>query len=820
MPLAGHFDEMCAQAGELRAPWEYLMRSLEELGRDEFSERHDQVARLLYENGVTYNVYDDPQRGERLWPLDPIPVLFSSSEWSQVEQGLSQRAELFSLLLADLYGERRLLRRGVLPPELVFSHPGFLLPCAGEQALSRGGLPLYAADLGRGPDGQFQVIGDRTQSPSGMGYALENRTVLSRIFPSLYRDSHVHRLALFFRGLRGCLARLAPPRAEAPRIVLLTPGPENETYFEHAFLATYLGYALVQGHDLLVYDDAVWLKTMDGHKRVDVILRRVDDAYCDPLELRPDSVLGTPGLLQAARLGNVAIANSLGSSVLENPGLMPFLPALCRELLQEDLKLGSVPTWWCGRTIDRSYVLERLSNLVVKPIVPHASAVTAFGPLLSAAERQAVAERILAQPYLYVGQEQVLLSTAPAATDTGLEPRSMVVRGFVANGEHGPIVMPGGLCRVAPSADSLLVSNQRGGVSKDVWVLASEPERQISLLTKPSGAVELRRDGDEVPGRVADDLFWLGRYAERTESSARLLREVVLRALSSERIAQDDSMPLLLRAVTIMTATYPGFLPADGSSAPPLDSELVSVIYDRHRSGSVRHDIEAMVRSARSLRDRLSGDASRVVAALKRDGLRGHDLGAGLESLQRVVILLAAFAGLCRESMTRGQGWTFLEIGRTLERGVRTSALLRAVAVPAATGGYAAYEALLAVAHSLKTYRRRYRSQAQPAAVLDLLLLDESNPRSVAHQLARLQELVASLDGDAAPRSSAAARLALEACTLVRLADLDVLMASESSRALDEMLARIGELMAALSDELTRRFFAGMEAPQQLVRVA
>ena len=825
-PVAELYDEMCLATGALRPQWEYLIRSLEALGAEEFQRRWLDVRRLLHENGVTYNVYADAQATERLWPLDPIPVLFSSTEWSSIEQGLIQRAELLDLLLADLYGPQKLIHRGTLPPELIYAHPGFLRPCWGVPPVGRHHLPLYAADLARARDGIIRVIGDRTQAPSGAGYALENRTVLSRVLPSLYRDSHVHRLALFFRALRTTLHDLDPRHQDNPRIVLLTPGPDNETYFEHAFLANYLGYPLVEGSDLVVRDGRVWLNALDGLKAVDVILRRVDSGYCDPLELRADSLLGTPGLLQAARLGHVAIANPLGSSVLENPGLMAFLPALARELLDEDLKIPSVSTWWCGDREQRQFVLEHLERLVIKPIVPHPSTSTVFGAALSTQERWALAERIRAHPYLFVGQEHLALSTAPVVADGHLEPRPMVLRSFAVAREEGYVVMPGGLSRVAPTTDTWVVSNQLGGVSKDAWVLASEPERQVSLLVPTHHAVALTREGDDVPGRVADDLFWLGRYTERTEGNARLLREVLLRLLGSERAPHDESLPLLLRAVTQQTATFPGFVDEQASErlqAP--ERELLSVILDRRRAGSLRYNIDHLVRVGRSVRDRLSSDSSRVISGLNREFLRPCDLPAALEALQRLITLLAAFAGLSAESMSRGQGWRFLEIGRHLERAVHTVTLLQSVFVAAASSTSSVWEALLAVGHSVKTYRRRYRSQVQPGAVLDLLLLDETNPRSVGYQLLQLEELVAALGSDAAPRRSAADRLTLAALTQVRLFDVAALPSpsAESSAdgpgALDALLDQLASLLAQLSDELTRRYFSHAEPPHQLVRL-
>jgi uncharacterized circularly permuted ATP-grasp superfamily protein/uncharacterized alpha-E superfamily protein len=811
-PLADRYDEMCAADGDLRPHWTYLVRALEALGGGEFNARCEEARRLLHESGVTYNVYGDQQRTDRLWPLDPLPLLLTSAEWSRIEQGVSQRADLLAALLADLYGPRTVVRRGLLPVELVLSHPGFLRPCVGVRP-PRHPLPLYAVDLARTADGTVVAIGDRTQAPSGSGYAIENRIILSRVLPSIYRDSEVHRLALFFRALRAALGNLDPRGQDDPRVVLLTPGPENETYFEHAYLAAYLGYALVQGSDLLVRDDRVWLKTLDGLKPVDVILRRVDDAYCDPLELRADSLLGTPGLLQAARLGNVAIANPLGAGVLENPALMAFLPGIARALLGEDLAMASVPTWWCGDASARSYVLEHLDRLVVKPIHPHSSASTAFGFELSTQERWALAERIRNDPRRYAAQEHVALSTAPALTSAGIEPRPTVLRSFAVAGQGGWAVMPGALCRVAPHPDVEVVSNQFGGVSKDVWVLASEPERQVSLLVAPAAAAALAADSDDVPARVADDLFWLGRYAERTDGAARLLREISLRALGSEGLLHDDALPHLLRALTAVTATCSGVA---GGDAPPLEGELIALLHDRRRPGTLRYDIDAVVRVGRSVRDRLSSDTVRVINSLDRELSRPSDLGAAYESLQRVIFLLAAFAGLCSDSMARGQGWRFLEVGRHLERAVHTVGLLRALFLSAARdGSVAALEALLAVAHSSKSYRRRYRSRMHLGAVLDLLLTDESNPRAAAHQLQRLQTLIAELQGSGVSGRAPAARLALDALSRVRLCRTD----PADVDALEPLLAEVSARLAELSDEITRSYFGQAEPPHQLVRI-
>ncbi len=823
--LPSSYDEMRETTGALRPHWEYVGRSLETLGQQELLQREQEARRLLQENGVTYNVYDDSQGMPRLWELDLVPALVTSQEWNTVERGLMQRAELLNLILADLYDRRTLIARGLLPPEVVYAHPGFLLPCVGVRAAGNSYLPLYASDIARAPDGGIWVIGDRAQAPSGSGYALENRIVLSRVLPSLYRDSHVHSVALFFRALRATLSALAPQRRDNPRIVLLTPGPGNETYFEHAYLANYLGFSLVQGGDLAVRDGKVWLNTVDGLQPVDVILRRVDDTFCDPLELRADSLLGAPGLLQAARLGNVAIVNPLGSGVLENPALSAFLPTLARQLLGEDLQLPSVATWWCGAEKEREYVLSHLEHLVVKPIFPHPSTATVFGAALSTTERQELAERIRSQPHLFVGQEQIALSTAPVLTRDGLEPRPMVLRSFLVARDGSYVVMPGGLTRVSPSPDSWVVSNQRGGVSKDTWVLASEPERAVSLSGSPAHAVDVSRSGGEVPGRVADNLFWLGRYAERAEGTARLLRTVLMRLVEADPLREELGFPMLLHLVTQLTTTYPGFVgeeAAERLAAP--EEEMFDVIGNGQRPGSLQFTLNGMALAARSVRDRLSDDCWRMVNNSQHVLEPPLNPSTAIAGLEQLIFGLAAFTGLSTENMSRGYGWRFLDMGRRLERAVFSCGLLR-MGRDAVNGSSAAlWDVLLTITDTLVTYRRRYRSHIQEIPVLDLLLLDEGTPRSIAYQYARLQEHVTALPAKPRlPQRSAGERLVLEALTMLRLVDLPRLVngsrGQDANGEFDQLLVRVGELLHAFSDAITVSYFRQTDLPQQLVDI-
>jgi len=822
---AGSYDEMYSAAGTLRPHWEYLTRALETLGSQELLHREQEAKRLLRENGVTYNVYNDPQGMSRLWELDIVPLLVTSQEWSVIEQGLSQRAELLNLILADLYGPRTLIAKGLLPPEVVYAHPGFLLPCVNVRPAGNCYLPLYAADLSRAPDGGMWVIGDRAQAPSGSGYALENRIVLSRIFPSLYRDSHVHRVALFFRALRSTLHALAPRQQDNPRIVLLTPGPGNETYFEHSYLADYLGFMLVQGGDLTVRDGKVWLSTVDGLQLVDVILRRVDDTFCDPLELRQDSLLGTPGLLQAVRLGHVAVVNPLGSGILENPALMAFLPVLSRQLLGEELRLPSVATWWCGGEKERTYVLAHLDRLVIKPIFPHPNSATVFGSTLTRVERQALAEQIRAQPHLFVGQEQVALSTTPVFTGTGLTPRPMVMRSFLVARDASYVVMPGGLTRVSPGPDTWIVSNQRGGISKDTWVLASEPERAVSLRSPHLRSIDVIRSGGEIPGRVADNLFWLGRYAERAEGTARLLRTVLVRLVEMGEVQADPGMPPLLRAVTHLTTTYPGFC-GEGAvkrlAAP--EAELLDVLCNVQRPGGLQFTLNALTLAARSVRDRLSDDGWRVLNGLPHLLESVTQLEEALSGVDQVIFGLAAYTGISTERMSRGSGWRFLDSGRRMERAVFGCGLLRTLGVPADETFPMLWEALLTVTENIATYRRRYHSQFEAAPVLDLLLFDESTPRSIAYQFVRLQEHMAGLPKKVAPpHRSTEERLVLEGLTALRLMDLDRLLLVPDGKTehgeLEQLLSRLGFLLHALSETMTNTYFRQTDLPQQLVDI-
>jgi len=582
------------------------------------------MMRFLTEKGVTYNIYGDPSGMNRPWNLDIIPFLVSKEEWAAIEAGLVQRANLFDLILKDIYGEQRLIKDGILPMEIIYNHRGFLRECCGIKLPGKHNLVMFAADMARSNDGKIWILNDRTQAPSGSGYALENRLAMARIVPELFNGLKVRRLSPYYNALRTSLTEIAPFQKQQPRIVILTPGPSNETYFEHSFLSSHLGFTLVQGDDLMVKDNFVWLKTLGGLEKVDVILRRVDDVYCDPLELKEDSQLGVPGLLQAVRSGNVSIANPLGSSVIENPGLMPFLPAISRYLLSENLKLPTIASWWCGQRKELKYVLDNLSSLVIKRIYRESFTRTSVdATLLSKEELHELRLRIEAQPHLYVGQEKVNFSTTPALVNGKLEPCNALFRSFTVSNNGNYTAMEGGLTRTSLDKNNIIISNQLGGFSKDTWILSGDESSSLSIKKEQEyvHAQTHAYKSDILPSRTAENLFWVGRYAERVLGNARFQRTVMQFVEEANKAFIDNDLNLkqsLLRSLTLYTHTYPGFTGA-GSEKKLVEpwKELGDLLFDDNRVGSLSYNITSFSRAVHAVRDHWSTDTWRVLREME-----------------------------------------------------------------------------------------------------------------------------------------------------------------------------------------------------------
>ncbi|TVP46187.1 MAG: hypothetical protein EA345_13185 [Halomonas sp.] len=767
----GTFDAMIDGQGQLRPGWQSLLGSLEGLGPEGRWQQHEEIQRLLTENGVIFNMHDETQG--RSWRLDPLPWVIDQAQWQVLEAGLTQRSRLLTALYNDIYGSRTLFEAGLLPTQALLASPHFLLPCHRSLPNDRSPINFHGVDVIQDTQGKWRVMTDRLQAPSGTGFALENRILMARALPDMYRNAPLKRLAGFLDLHHRTLIAMAYQRRDNPTLILLTPGPGSPRYFEHAYLANYLNIALVEGQDLVVRDTQVWLRTLGGLQPVDVVLRHCDDAYCDPLELRGDSQLGIPGLLQAMRAGGVALSNALGVGILETPLLTDYLPALCEHLLGEPLLLSNA---------------DATTQAATAPI---------FDSHLQRLEPTTLNLRCF-------------VTRTPASAKAK------------SNAASEYQVMPGGLAWVgepgSPSLSSIIV--------KDVWVTASSPQPHVSQLRQARGPVVATRDGTDLPSRVAESLFWLGRYGERLDTRARLLREALLRLMEydQDEIA-DQLLDELLLALDITTL--------DEDDEHRLKAPLIG--FDQKRTALLAQfdnaDPQALqplfaqlMRNARSVRDHLGDDSWRVVHQLRqRIATFNSSLGASAarRACEGLSAQLAAFFGLCNETMPHHFGWRFMDIGRFLDRVLGLLSLLKLTLNAPHSPGLALWEVVLATTDNFTAYRRRYRSELHPAAILDLLLFDETNPRSVGYMLKRIERQMDRLPGSTSPYRNAERRLLIQANAALHLADIDRLShladTSEAQEALEQLLDALIQPLGALSEAISQSHFSHVERPRQLV---
>jgi uncharacterized circularly permuted ATP-grasp superfamily protein/uncharacterized alpha-E superfamily protein len=742
-PLPGIPDEFIDADGRPRAHWLRFLDPLSELHPDSIEQSFAVADRHILDTGATYRVSGETQ--DRDWPLGKLPMLIGAEEWRDIAAGVSQRARLIEMTLDDIYGAGDLVRSGALPAALVAGSPDYLRPMQGVAPPGGRRLHLYAADLGRGPDGRWWVLGDRTQAPSGAGYALVNRIVLSRAFPALYRQMNVERLAPFFETFRAGLAAAA--ERSDPRICLFTPGLWSDTYFEQAWLARYLGFLLVEGGDLVMRDGQVHIRTIDGLKRADVLWRRVDADFADPLELNAASHLGVPGLVEALRKGGVVVANALGAGLAEAPALMSFLPGLARRLLGEDLRLPNIATWWCGQKREREDVIDNLDRMAVASAfgraIPGARpGRSVLGADLHPAERDRLIEAIRTRGVDFVGQEVVSLSTTPVWDDGQFSPRPFVLRVYATPTPDGWRVMSGGFCRVSDHLDARAVTMGAGVRTADVWVVGDAPVLHTSLMPARDDA-PIRRIMGTLPSRAADNMFWLGRYLERTEATLRLTRALAGRKVDDGAL-REDAFESASRIVGLLVAW--GALPEKVELKPGAGFAAMA-LSDAERYGSARNLAGEARRIAGALRERLSSDVWRIFDFLdlqvrtdSGERLTDTEAQARAEAGLRA---MAAISGLSQENMNRAAGWRFLDMGRRLERAIVTCRFARHFAETAERPDD--LETLLDLADSQITYRARYLGGLALAPVRDLALLDPYNPRSVAFQTERIGEHLAGL---------------------------------------------------------------------------
>ncbi|MDE0775030.1 MAG: circularly permuted type 2 ATP-grasp protein [Nocardioides sp.] len=750
------FDEVVGLDGALRTPWKGLAEVAVDLTAADLGRVDEDIARALADDGVTYG-----RPGERQgpWRLDPMPLVMDAETWTPLEVGLAQRAELLNAVLTDLYGEQRLLRDGILPAALVLGHPGFTRVMARSSITDPRPLVVSGTDLGRDSRGEWRVLADRTQAPSGLGYAMENRRILSRMMPELYRSAGLHRMEPFFSALRSALLQSASGDLPDPRVVVLSPGSASETAYDQAFIASALGFPLVQGSDLVVRDGWVQMRVFGRLERVDVILRRVDAPWTDPLELRGDSQLGVAGLVEATRRGRVRIVNGLGAGVLENPALHAYMPALCEELLGEPLRLASVPTWWCGDPDGLELVQDRLDGsdgFIVRAIDEPT------GSLLDLTRDELVG-RLLAAPHRYVGQERLPLSQAPAWRRTSYGtgeagPQPVTLRAFTLRygSAYRPLV--GGLV-------SLVEGDQPGG-SKDLWVLKDDPSDPDQGLPDILPMTNVRASMGTVP-RVLEDMYWFGRYAERVEDLLRLV-------LAAHGLAEDFSTRPRSTGGAGLDVMMGAVRRLAGRRHDDLDREFRSVLLDATRRGSVSHGLDGLREALSGVRDQLSGDVWRAFGATDRAAysleVSTHSQQVN-ESAGRMLGGILSLQGVTA-SMIRDEGWHMIGVGRALERALQLCQLLAATTTVrrGIDVDREVLNSVLAAAESAVTHRRRYRGYVRPGGVLELLLEDQQNPRSLAFCLDELAEHLAALP--ASTGSSRPERLVID--LQEALADTDI----------------------------------------------
>ena len=823
-PIDGVYDEMFDASGSVRPHCRRVVEQLNQSSRKDLDRAQRHARQLLRENGVSFSAFDESGESPRPWQLDILPAVLAEDDFSQLSDGLVQRARLLSLLLDDLFGEQRLLKEKVLPPGVIFGHPGFyrayhnLLPPGHRR------ITLYAADVARSPNGRWWVTGDRTRSPSGLGFAVENRVVTGRVQQQAFRSARVMRLAPFFQRLRETLRESAPRRKENPRIVLLSRGPDSPTYFEDVYLARYLGYTLAEGGDLAVRNDRVMVKTLVGLLPVEVLLRRVSDGDCDPVELNSFSFTGVSGLVDVVRGGHVAVANSLGCTLAETPALIPFLRSACRFLLDEDLKLPSLATWWCGEEPSLKYVREHLDELVFRPAWRSRADSARIEPRqMSQMERDNFLLRLEARPADFVAQERIVRSTVPAWKGSKIEPWHAAFRLFLAADGDSFETLPGGLARVSSDPNSLDRSMTAGDLAQDVWVESSRPVDSVSLLPGPEASVTITRGGDDLPSRDADNLFWLGRMVERGDCAARTSRVLIHQVLSGEDTGQKSEQRVLLRALAALGQVEPG-LAVDGldQALPSLEVSLPQALFNTQEPRSLRSTVREMVRLSDSVRDRLSSDAWRSLNILSDDWQA--DLKAGpldmselLRMVQRVIDSAAMFGGLASESTTRNPIWRFLELGRRLERAWNAATLLQTMLTVPCDNEGPILEATLVASDSIMTYRSRYLATLRADAVIDLLLTDETNPRSILFQIEKVHEHVTNLPFARQAILGPDERLAISLQNAVKLADpIELARTSEGQRkALDRLLQRLIDQIPKLSDAVNQRYLIHAGLPRQ-----
>ncbi|QKE30052.1 circularly permuted ATP-grasp type 2 domain-containing protein [Arcobacter acticola] len=813
------FDEMFDKNCNVKPHWKEIYDNLERVGIKQLEQKQIEIDWRLEENGVTYNIYNDPEGTNRRWNLDPIPFVLENEEWEEISKGLKQRAKLLNLIFKDLYTEQKLIKEGIIPAEIIFGHKGFIPEVFNFENTDYYTMKYYAADISRGPNGKFWVISDKTQSPSGLGYAIENRLTMNSILNDLYPKVEILKIARFIEDFKIMLKNNSSKNNENPLITLLTPGPHNETYFEHSYLSSFLNLTLVQGEDLLEKNNQLWLKSLSGLKRVDAMIRRVDSAYCDPLELRSDSQLGVAGLVNVIRKNNISMINPIGVGILENIGLNPFMKNIAKFLLNEELILPQIATWWCGQKEELDFVIKNIKTLMIKKINRTDGIEIHIGNNLDEQELSDLIKRIQRNPNYYVGQEIIDFSTVPSFNKGKIEPRNAVIRAFAYLDKNEFKVMPSGLVRVSASKDSLVVSNQKGGTSKDLWILGKNEEFTGNNVFKNREVIDSRLEN--ISTKRAENLFWLGRYLNRAITVARMIRFNLKSMLNINRYDDNTNAKkatkILNTSLTHLTMTYPGFL-TENDIKPIV--EIIDLIQNSNRAGTLSFSLHMLGSINTNVKNLLTMEAWRIFEKMQKEWLsygkqqiitnREH-----ISELDKLLIYLMAYKELIDESIFKEQGLILYDIGCKIEISQLLISKLRSLLTNKLDMllEYDVLDSLLNSYESYNSYRAYYKSSLEISNVLEFLLFNTKYPKSLIYIIEELLSDLNDLPNNIKNSHLSSFEEPIFKCySMLKLSNakrlLDIKEDEFIYKELDEFLAQISDNLAQTSEELTKTYFS------------
>jgi len=816
------FDEVYDNEKNIRACWKEIVSDIKDAGLDLLEEKQAEIDWHLKENGVTYNIYNDYDKpNKRSWSLDPIPFVIEEKEWETTKKGLQQRAKLFNLILKDLYSEQKLINDNIVPAEVIFGHKGFITEAFDFGYKEDFNLYFYATDIARGPDGKMWVISDKTQAPSGLGYAIENRRTMNVVANELYPNISTKKLFAFIEDYKTLLKELTG--GDSSKAVLLTPGPYNETYFEHAYLSSFLEIPLVQGQDLLTKNGAVWLKSLSGLKKITTLLRRVDDRFCDPLELRNDSRLGVAGMVEAIRENNLNMINPIGSAILENIGLNPFMKKIAQYFLKEDLILPQIATWWCGQKKELDFVIKNLEKLVIKKIDRSEDIQVYFGKTLSQNERDNLIALLRQNPYKYVAQEEIDFSTVPYYENGKIEPRNAVIRTYSLRKNNDYSVMNGGLVRMSATKDSLMVSSKNGGISKDLWILGKD-DIAINTNNTVKYTPYVETSIHEISTLKAENLFWLGRYLSRSISTTRLILHVIKQITNFYRyeiVTSKEAQTILQNALTHMTMTYPGFMETENKKNLDIFPmiEVTSVVKDVHRSGSLSSTINMLSNSNMNLKDILTFESSKLFEKIQNEWYtfstrKGDSTLVIANELNTFLIYLMAYKQLVHESIFKEQGLILYEIGYKIEDALLLISKARSMLCfkLEKAAAYDVLEGMLNSIESFNAYRAYYKSSLNLENVVDFLILNPQFPKSLMYLIQTLLKEFKRLPKAKVISTTSYEKVMIEAELLLNSIEVKKLIDTTEEEGvyveLDKILSQISDLFLECSNEFSNSYFS------------